>query len=599
MSLFNNASPESGINLPVRKYAQHMYWRGYTCAEIARTLDMADSTVRSWHKNDKWDEDSVVKRCSESIEYRYCQLVLKENKSERDENEIELLGKQLERMARIEKYKNGGNETDLNPKLKKRGEGRRKKIEEDKGKEIFTEEEIQSLKDYFKLIMYPHQMKWWDNRSYSMRQIVKSRQIGATYYFAVEALLTALETGKNQIFLSASKNQAKVFRTNIIDFVEQATGKTLRGENLRVAAGTTLYFLGTNSNTAQSYSGDLYIDEYFWIPRFDKIQHVASGMAVHDDRRITYFSTPSTMGHEAYKLWDGEHYNAERPKKDHVKINLSHAHLKDGALCDDGYWRQVITIKDAIDSGFDRVTLSTLERKFPNPAQFANLFMCQFINDMNSLFKLKELSRCMVDARVEWQDWKPLRKRPLGDAPVWIGYDPSRTQDDASIAVIAPPRVEGGKFRIIETQSYNGLDFEVQAKKIKEYTEKYNVQFIGIDATGLGKAVHDLVIKFYKRAKAIIYNVDEKNEMVLKAYQVIYHQRLEYDSECTEIASAFLTIHQATTGSGRSVTYKASRTSSTGHADVAWAIMNALSNDPLGMIDEAGHGKKSGSISLF
>ncbi|CAM3040867.1 terminase large subunit domain-containing protein [Dichelobacter nodosus] len=576
-----------------------MYWRGYSCAEIARQLDAPDTTVRSWCARDGWDKASVAVKCATNVEYRYNQLIAKEDKSDKDFNEIELLAKQLERICRMLKYEKTANEADLNPKVKNRSKGREKKRQEKENLGVFTQEDIQLIKELFDKTMYPHQKFWFENRHWNLRQIIKSRQIGATYYFAVEALLTAIETGKNQIFLSASRNQANVFRSNIIAFVEIATGKTLRGENIKIGPGCTLYFLGTNSNTAQSYSGDLYIDEYFWIPKFDKIQHVASGMAVHDDRRITYFSTPSTIGHEAYLLWSGEHYNKERPQKEHINIDISHKNLAKGKLCDDGYWRQLITIDDAINSGFDRVTLPKLKEKFPNPSQFANLFMCEFVNDMNSLFKLVELQKCMIDARTIWEDWKPQNKRPLGNAPVWIGYDPSRTQDNASIAVIAPPETAGGKFRIIESDSYSGLDFEAQAKKIQQFTQRYNVKFIGIDATGIGKAVHDLVVKFYPRARAIIYNVTEKNNMVLKAYQLVHHKKLEFDAEKTEIASAFLTIHQAGTASGRDVTYRAKRTAKTGHADVAWAVMNALSNDPLGAIAEAGIGKGSGRVKVF
>lgn len=576
-----------------------MYWRGYTCAEIARLLDEPDATVRSWHQRDKWDRASVAKRCAEQIEARYGQLIAKEDKSQKDFNEIELLGKQLERAARIQKFESGGNEADLNPKVKNRNKAKKKKAEERASKCVFDDAQIAQIKDLFNTTMYPHQKHWYANRHHMQRQIIKSRQIGATYYFAAEALLTAIETGKNQIFLSASRNQANIFRSNIITFVEIATGIKLKGEHIQIGPGCMLYFLGTNSNTAQSYSGDLYIDEYFWIPRFDKIQHVASGMAVHDDRRITYFSTPSTTAHAAYPLWTGEHYNAERPKKDHVKIDISHKALKDGAVCADGFWRQIITIEDAVNSGFDRVTLSRLKQKFPNLAQYANLFMCKFVNDMNSIFKMKDLAKCMVDAMEKWTDWTPLKKRPLGNTPVWIGYDPSRTKDDASLAVIAPPTAEGGNFRVIEVASFSGLDFESQAKKIEECTKRYNVQFIGIDATGIGKAVHDLVRKFFPRTKEIIYDVDKKNDMVLKAYQLMHHGRLEFDAEKTEIASAFLTIHQSPTGSGRKVTYKAARTATTGHADTAWAIMNALSNDPLGAIAEAGTGKGRGRLKIF
>lgn len=592
-------SERQAFFIAARQEARLMYWRGFTCAEIARRLDVHYNTVRSWFEADKWEKSTIAERVNQQIEVRYAQLIAKEEKSAQDYNEIEMLAKQLERAARLCKYEETKNEADINPKIKERSKKRKEKQKEKEAQGVLSEDDIAKLYSYFDKVMYPHQLHWYENRKHTLRQIVKSRQIGATFYFAAEALLEALETGKNQIFLSASRNQANIFRTNIIAFVEQATGVTLKGQNIKLNASTTLYFLSTNSNTAQSYSGDLYVDEYFWIPSFEKIQHVASGMAVHDDRRITYFSTPSTVAHEAYPLWSGEHYNAQRPKKEHIRLNLSHEALKEGRLCEDGYWRQIVTIEDAVNSGFDRVTLEKLRHKFPNLQQFANLFMGEFVNDMDSLFKLKELQRCMVDARALWDDWSPLAKRPIKDQPVWIGYDPSRSQDNSSLAIIAPPNVAGGNFRVIETLSFTGLDFEEQANHIKKCTERYNVKFIGIDATGIGKAVHDLVVKFYPKAKAIIYRVEEKNDMVLKAYQIISHGRLQFDAEKTDIASAFLTIHQAPTSSGKQVTYKASRTAKTGHADVAWAIMNALSCDPLGTIADAGTGKVRSRLKLF
>ena len=73
----------------------------------------------------------------------------------------------------------------------------------------------------------------------------------------------------------------------------------------------------------------------------------------------------------------------------------------------------------------------------------------------------------------------------------------------------------------------------------------------------------------------------------------------QWDNGWTDIAHAFLTIHQAQTGSGRQVTYKASRTATTGHADLAWATMHALINDPLGQIDEAGFSGRRGFARSF
>ena len=338
-------------DLSPEKNARLLFWRGFTCAEIARLMGIPDTTVRSWKTREGWDRAPIARRIEEQIDVRLAVLVAKDDKSDKDYNEMDKLAKILERTARIGRYQDGGNEADLNPNVRNRNEGKRRKAKERGNSGKIDADMVAELKRAFRERMYPHQMAWYEHsKQYEMRQYVKSRQIGATYYFAQEALLTALETGKNQIFISASKSQAHIFRSNIIAFVDEVLGVQLKGEHIKLSPSTTLYFLGTNSNTAQSYSGDLYIDEYFWIPQFKKIQHVASGMTVHDDRRITYFSTPSTVTHEAYPLWTGAEFNKGRPKAEHIDLDVSHKTLKDGRLCEDGYFRQVITIEDAIIS---------------------------------------------------------------------------------------------------------------------------------------------------------------------------------------------------------------------------------------------------------
>ncbi|MNF73355.1 putative ATPase subunit of terminase (gpP-like) [compost metagenome] len=59
------------------------------------------------------------------------------------------------------------------------------------------------------------------------RNILKSRQIGMTYYFAGEALEDAVLTGGNQIFLSATRAQAEVFRSYICKIAQTFLGLTL------------------------------------------------------------------------------------------------------------------------------------------------------------------------------------------------------------------------------------------------------------------------------------------------------------------------------------------------------------------------------------
>lgn len=127
--------------------------------------------------------------------------------------------------------------------------------------------------------MFNYQRIWHKAKEHRIRNILKSRQIRATYYFAHEAFIDALTTGHNQIFLSASKKQALQFRSYIVNYAKQTADVDLKGETIKLPNGAELIFLGTNSATAQSYHGNLYFDEVFWVPKFDVMRKVASGMA--------------------------------------------------------------------------------------------------------------------------------------------------------------------------------------------------------------------------------------------------------------------------------------------------------------------------------
>ena len=198
----------------------------------------------------------------------------------------------------------------------------------------------------------------------------------------------------------------------------------------------------------------------------------------------------------------------------------------------------------------------------------------------------------MVDAMEEWEDFEPFADRPFNWRPVWIGYDPSHTGDSAGCAVLAPPLVAGGKFRILERHQWKGMDFAAQAEAIRALTEKYTVDYIGIDATGIGQGVYQLVRSFFPAARAIRYTPEMKTAMVLKAKDTIRRRCLEYDAGATDITQSFMAIRKTMTSSGRSATYEASRSEEASHADIAWATMHALLNEPL----SAGSGMQSASI---
>lgn len=556
----------------------HLYFQGYKVRAIAELLATPEGTVGTWKSRDGWDDIKPIDRVDFAIEARMCQLIAKEVKSGGDFKEIDLLGRQLERIARVNRYSNGGNEADLNPKVANRNKGPKKAPE----RNVVEPDQQARLIERFESTMFGYQRTWYEaGNQYRIRNLLKSRQIGATYFFAFEAFIDALVTGRNQIFLSASKAQAHVFKQYIIQFAKEE-GVELKGDPMVLPNGAHLYFLGTNARTAQSYHGNIYMDEYFWIHGFLEFRKVASGMAMHKKWRQTYISTPSSLSHPAYAFWSGANFNRGKPKADRVEIDLSHANLAGGKLCADGQWRQIVTVEDAVRGGCNLFDLDQLRSEY-SEEEYLNLLMCIFMDDTSSVFPLVTLQRCMVDSWELWDDYKPFALRPLGSRPVWIGYDPAKggQGDSAGCAVLAPPAVPGGKFRVLERHRWSGMDFDAQARAIKAMCERYNVCYIGIDTTGIGEGVYQLVKQFYPAATPIQYNPSVKIQMVMKAQDVMNKGRLEFDSGWTDLAQAFMSIRRAVTAGGKMPTFEASRSDETSHADIAWATMQALLHEPL------------------
>ncbi len=582
-ALPESASTESTLapEIDPRRRARDLYWQGWRVARIAEHLGEKVPTIHSWKRRDQWDKFDPVERVELSLEARMMVLVAKPDKEGKDYKEIDLIGRQMERLARVKKYSKDGNEADLNPKVENRNEKTRAGTRKKPKRNEISEEQQEKLVDAFMESLFPYQKHWYRAGLVErVRNLLKSRQIGATWYFAREGLCDALETGRNQIFLSASKAQAHVFKGYIKQFAADVADVELEGDPIVLPNGASLYFLGTNSRTAQSYHGNVYMDEYFWIPKFQEFRKVASGMAMHKHWRLTYFSTPSAMSHEAYPFWTGELANKGRATADKIKLDVSHAALKEGRRCEDGQWRQMVTVLDALAGGCNLFDIDQLRQEY-SPEEFLNLLMCEFIDDGQSVFPLADLQRCMVDSWTLWEDFKPFAARPLGWKEVWVGYDPSRSGDSAALVVLAPPAVEGGKFRVLDRVQFKGMRYEEQAERIKKVCEAYNVTFIGIDRTGIGDAVFELVQKFFPRVRGFQYSPEVKVRLVLKAMDVVGKGRLEFDAGWTDFAASFMAIKKTTTQSGRQFTFEAGRSEETSHADLAWACMHALANEPL------------------
>jgi uncharacterized protein YjcR len=550
---------ESTLYTPEQTKALGLYLRQQLPTEIAPQLGVTERTVQLWVQKFEWKklrDDAPVEL---TLRQRINFLLWLDPKTDHQLSELGLLMKQ--HLGDVKKIT--GNAKD----------GSRRGAVKNVVKNNIEKLDTAALDEFEKQTFFHYQievLKEGKNPAINwMRFYLKSRQIGFTYLFAWEAFRNAIETGDNQIFISASKRQAEIFKNYIKQYALDIGGIDLKGKDeIQLSNGATLYFLSTNSRTAQGFHGHLYIDEVFWIPKFEQLDNLAGGMAMHSKWRTTYFSTPSTMAHEAYGKWSGD--------KQHG-IDISHEALKHGSLGSDGVWRKIITVIDAIEGGANFFDMDKLKRKYPDEDVFNNLLMCIFLDDSKSSFPLSWLMGCKVDAN-DWKDVRIHLSRPVGNLPVWIGYDPSGDGegDSGSVVVALPPKRANGAFRLVEKIRMNGLSYSAQAQTIAQLCDKYNVQEIAIDTSGIGDPVAEMVEVFFPRVTRIIYSINTKNNMVLKAREVIRTGRLQFDGGWDDLAHAFLMIKRTTTKSGQ-VSYVSSRTKAGGHADLAWATINLLS----------------------
>lgn len=566
----------------IKAAARSLYLKRVTPQEIAKELNLpAARIVYYWAEKGHWQAQLSVEMVEDAISRRIALLTEREGKSEMELNELDrLVGHHVKLIIQRDKHGEKLAQMQLE-------ETRLRLVGTDSAKERKRRANDVSgiTADHFKSFidekLFGYQLIIREAKKYRIRNILKSRQVGLTWYFSFEALEDAILNGTNQIFLSASRPQAELFRSYIIKLAQEILGVKLTGNPITLSNGAQFIFLSTNANTAQGPSGNIYVDEIFWIPDFTRVSTVVTATATQKHFRKTYFSTPSSKAHQAYPFWTGDTWRKGKKERESVIFPDESAMRDGGCMCPDRQWRYVITLEDACRMGLDKLVDIDELREEVSADAFNMLYMCQFVDDKDSVFKFAMLERCGVDPST-WQDFDPANPLPFKRREVWAGYDPSRTGDNATFVVIAVPLLAVEKYRVLQRWSWRGMSFRFQADQINKIKGQYNMTYIGVDVTGIGRGVYERVEEFAPReVKAINYSVETKNRLVLKMIDLIEGHRLVWDASQLDIAASFMTIKRTVTASGNAMTFVATRTESTGHADVFFAIAHAMDNEPL------------------
>lgn len=371
------------------------------------------------------------------------------------------------------------------------------------------------------------------------RAVIKSRQIGFSFVAAADALIAAI-AGRNQLFLSASEEQALI----LMRYVEQWAGKmgivftTNKDNEKRLANGAIIKAMANNFRTVQGFTGDIWMDEFAWYQNPKKIwlAFVPSIGAVKG--RLTIMSTPFEEPSLFHEIITDElrYFMFTR-----FRVDIYRA-IKDGLVFD------LETMKGLFDAD-----------------TWASAYECQFVDDEASLFSIGLIKSC-VDDKLSY--FSPSSKKVL-----FSGFDIGRTNDRSALAALVLQ--QSNTYDLCMMEMLAKAPFDEQRLHIRNFMNTYPLAQMRLDRTGIGMDLAETISKEYKqRAKGVHFTASQKESMALNLKKIFEDKTIRIPNDPLLIAD----IHSIKRKAGARGFLYDSKQNEHGHADRFWALALAASH---------------------
>ena len=408
---------------------------------------------------------------------------------------------------------------------------------------IASHEEAQRLRmralrgEFGELYAYQREFLSCDDQ---FRLVLKSRQIGFSYVAALDALIAAA-AGRNQLFLSASEEQALI----LMRYVEHWAGKTGiafvtdKTHEKRLSNGAVIKALANNFRTVQGFTGDIWMDEFAWYQNPKKIwlAFVPSIGAVQG--RLTILSTPFEEASLFYELvTDEEKYFM--------------------------FTRFRVDIYRAMADGL-KFDLETMRALFDEDT-WASAYECQFVDDESALFGIALIKSC-VDPSLRYYS-------PPKSAVLFGGYDIGRSAHRSALAALLLTE-QSKRYELCKMEVLAKASFDEQRMLIDQFMTLHPLAQIRIDRTGIGMDLAEGMSKRYKkRARGVYFTATAKEAMALNLKKMFEDRSVSIPNDPLLIAD----IHAIKRKAGARGFLYDSKQNEYGHADRFWALALAASH---------------------
>lgn len=221
-------------------------------------------------------------------------------------------------------------------------------------KHTATTQQLFDLKALFSNMATPYQRRWFEaGRVHRVRSYTKHRQVGADWFFALEGLIDALETGRNQHYFAGTRRQSLAYSRRYICHFSAQVGIHIAPDanDITFANGATITFNGSRGLFLSGKCGNVYLSEYAWVDHPVALFQVAQGVSMHKRHRLTLYTSVSPNP-EGFAVWQRSQ-----------SLGFSQVHPLEDSAQHGGMW--------------DAQRIDEIKREC-SPEEFRQLYMCEW-----------------------------------------------------------------------------------------------------------------------------------------------------------------------------------------------------------------------------
>lgn len=319
-------------------------------------------------------------------------------------------------------------------------------------------------------------------------------------------------------------------------------------DTIEFASGGRIISLPQSSG-ARSYSGNVILDEFAYLPRPEEVWDGAAGAVTHG-YKLRCLSTPNGVGNLFHQLWTN----------------------RDGSV---RFRRHAVTIDQAVAQGL-RVNWEYLRTQARGDDRvFDQLFRCRFLDGDQQYIPTDLIEAALWDDTALWE------------GATYGGLDIGRTNDKTTLYALRE-NIEDATLWVQQSYTSKRTSSDALDAMVAGAFDTYRFRRLCVDATGIGAFPAERLQKIHglHRVEPVVFTLGSKEELATTLFQVLAERRLRIPRADKPLQTALASVKRIITTAGN-VRYDAPSTAE-GHADEAWALALAVyaASQPKGVRNE-------------